>query len=68
VKPFRHSKTVTAGAKFRRVVRQTHDGREFTKADLKPILKEEFGITPDAEGKYYRSQFEPLWKQMEKPQ
>jgi hypothetical protein len=43
-------------------------GRDPTRADLERILDEEFGIKPDAGGIYHRSQFEPLWKQMEKPQ
>jgi hypothetical protein len=48
---------------FRRIY-----GREFTEADLRQILEEQYGIKPDAKGYYYRSQFEPLWKQLEKPQ
>jgi hypothetical protein len=52
---------------FAQRFRRTY-GREFTEADLYRILKEQFGIEPDSKGNYYRSQFEPLWKQMEKPQ
>jgi hypothetical protein len=43
-------------------------GRDLTEADLRRILKDEFGIEPDAEGYYHRRQFESLCKQMEKPQ
>ena len=52
---------------FAQWFRRTH-GRDLTEADLQRILEQEFGIKPDASGRYYRSQFEALWKQMEKPQ
>lgn len=52
---------------FAQLFRRTH-GRDFTEADLRRILEQEFGIKPDAAGYYYRSQFEELWKQMETPQ
>jgi hypothetical protein len=52
---------------FAQLFRRTY-GRDFTEADLRQILEREFGIKPDADGYYYRSQFEPLWKQMEEPQ
>jgi hypothetical protein len=47
--------------------RRTH-GRPLTERDLRQILEEQFGIKPDANGYYPHSQFEPLWRQMEKPQ
>jgi hypothetical protein len=52
---------------FAQWFRCTH-GRQLTEADLRQILEQEFGIKPDADGYYHRSQFEPLWRQMEKPQ
>jgi hypothetical protein len=42
-------------------------GRDPTRADLERILDEEFGIKPDADGRYHRGQFEPLWKQIDDP-
>jgi hypothetical protein len=42
-------------------------GRPVTERDVRRLL-EELGIKPDANGYYHRSQFEPLWQQMEKPQ
>jgi protoporphyrinogen oxidase len=47
--------------------RRTH-GRELTEPDLRQLLEDWFGIRPDANGYYHRSQFEPFWKQMEELQ
>ena len=52
---------------FAQWFRRTY-GRPLTEADLRRLLEQEFGIKPDANGYYYRSQFEPFWKQMENPQ
>jgi hypothetical protein len=57
----------TGSESFAQWFRRTH-GRQLTEADLRQFLEDEFGIKPDADGYYYRSQFEPLWRQMEKPQ
>ena len=51
---------------FAQYWRRVH-GRDLTEADLRRLLKEEFGIEPDADGYYHRHQFEPFWRQMEKP-